>query len=758
MELDTKIISLDTETTGVDFAHGAKPYLVTLCSENSKGQLENTWYEWDVDPFTREPIVNEEDVEEISLIVDGCKEIVLQNSKFDVQALHTLDSWCLGSWPWEKTYDTLLAAHLLDSSQKHDLTTLSLIYLNLNVEPYEDSIKNATKKARTIAKSKCKDWLIANEGLSCMPSAKVASENDDKPWKFDMWLPRAFCRLRPELLPIYPGWTLGDAPELHRWYSACSEYSNPDSITTLALKSKFDKIIEEKNLGAILAERFKILPIVYQMQNRGITLSEERLDDLHKSYSEERKASDNKCHSLAKMFDYKLELPRGAAANNLTKFFCFGRSREDWKDHIPNRKAFRNPQTNEDWIAIGKHWESKGDTAKATACKEFMGRGQFEVKWLDLPIISKTKKTGSPSLNKAAKAEYLHILPQRSIQKSFIKNLNARGKLSTALSYLESYKKFAIKRDCYSQLFSSLNPTGTHTLRWSSKNPNQQQVSSQTIGELERSCRYVFGPAPGREWWSLDYDNLELRIPAYECKEPAMLELFENPNKAPFFGSYHLLIVSILHKKEWKECLEEVGELEAANLFKKKYKSTLYAWTKNGNFAELYGAVDKSDGLGTADVAFHLKGAQSIISERLTKKTRLNKKWINYAEEYGYIETMPDKEIDPKKGYPLFCARTRWGKVKPTIPLNYHVQGTACWIIMRAMIKLQEFININCPDSFMTMQVHDEVVFDMPKIEGKGNQILVDKFRDIMESIGEDIGVTLTCGIDYHSTSWSQVN
>ena len=50
------------------------------------------------------------------------------------------------------------------------------------------------------------------------------------------------------------------------------------------------------------------------------------------------------------------------------------------------------------------------------------------------------------------------------------------------------------------KLHTSLNMCGTDTLRWSSNNPNSQNISKKEGFNL----RYAFGPAPGREWWSLD--------------------------------------------------------------------------------------------------------------------------------------------------------------------------------------------------------------------------------------------------------------
>ena len=69
------ILSLDTETTGLDLRFGAKPFLVTFCDEVG----ENTWYEWSVDPLTREPEVVAADLVEIQKLITAADELVLQN-------------------------------------------------------------------------------------------------------------------------------------------------------------------------------------------------------------------------------------------------------------------------------------------------------------------------------------------------------------------------------------------------------------------------------------------------------------------------------------------------------------------------------------------------------------------------------------------------------------------------------------------------------------------------------------------------------
>lgn len=648
------MISLDTETTGLDLRHGAKPFLVTICRENG----ENVCWPWDVDPLTRQPDVPEEDLQEIQAEIDAADYLVLQNPKFDGAALQTVFGGNL-RWDWSKIYDTLLAGHLLSSNTPHDLTNMCIQYLGTNLQRFEDGVKKATEECRRVARRDHPEWRIAKKGLPEMPSAK------EKVWKFDMWLPKVF---NPES-------------------TLCSEYANSDSAATLALFQVQETILKEKGLWPIYLERLKLLPIVYRVEKVGITLNGDRLGELTTDYREESTRVGRLCVNIAASYNYELELPKSGNNGSLLKF-CFNR--------------------------------------------------------MELPVYKKSKKTGNPSLDKQTLEHYEATLPTKSKQLLFIKSLKSKRKRDTAINYMEGYEKFwlAIGKRWY-RLHPSLNPTGTDTLRWSSSNPNEQNISKQGMFEGDKkNLRYCFGPAPGREWWSLDYDNLELRIPAYESGEPAMLELFNNPDKPPYYGSYHLMIFDILHPKEFVEHGVDV---------KNVYKSTLYQWTKNGNFADLYGAVESS---GTADRAFHVDGGQRLVSERLTEKSKLNQKMIDYANEHGYVETIPDKEICPERGYPLICGRGYDGKIKPTIPLNYHVQGTACWIMMRAMIKVQEYLDTL--DGYnMVMNVHDEIVFDFPYIQYQSNGPIITDIKRLMESVGDPVGVKLTVGVDYHPKNWS---
>lgn len=715
------MISLDCEATGLDIRHGAKPYLVTICNEGGV----NTWWEWDVDPLTREPDISREDLLAIQEVIDNADKLVLQNPKFDVAALQSIFKGGL-RWDWDKVYDTLLAGHLLASNQPHDLTTMVMVYLNLNVQPYEDAIEKATKEARGLARKWYKDWRIASKELLEMPSAK------QKVWKYDMWLPVAIA--------IEENYA-----EDHSWWSLCAEYANSDSASTLALFGRQRELLEERGLWKIYLERLKILSVLHKMENRGITSNRPRLEEQRVTYQKESEKAGRTCVEIAEGYDYKLVLPKSGNNNSLLEFVFGAWEERECLDCYGSGQQERSPGVK---LKRG---------VKAIRCDSCGGDGKKQVwiaRGLRLPAVKRSQKTGNPSLDKQCMDEYLTTLKGKQLR--FIEALAAKRKRDTALNYLDGYERFWLPilglpmgRDHYDwfRLHPSVNPTGTDTLRMSSANPNEQNISNQEDFNL----RYVFGPAPGREWWSLDYDNIELRIPGYESGERAMIDVFEKADKPPYYGSYHLLICHLLHPKRFDKCVADGVS------FKDRYKSTWYSWTKNFNFADQYGAMESS---GTADRAAHVKGAQRLVNGRLKQKSKLNQKWIDFAEKHGYVETMPDKEVDPERGYPLLCSRSRWGKIMSTIPLNYHVQGTACWVMMRAMIKVQAYLDrlnekAGYEDYFIIMNVHDEIVLDLPKGK-KQNLPKVKKIRQLMESIGDAISVPLTCGIDYHPNNWSE--
>lgn len=667
----------------MDLHHGASPFIVTIADDRG----ENIWWEWDVDPRTRNVCVPQADLEEIQNCLDKCRKVILQNPKFDNKALKNIGI----TLPWEKVEDTLMMGHLLDSKMPHNLTDMCIQYLGMNIQHREDKLEKICKTARNLVRSKFKDWKIAKSGYPDMPSAdsggdkkksaKRGNEKDTK-WKFDAWLPRAVAE--------YIGYH-----DDHPWRMVAADYANDDSASTRLLYIKQMQICKQRGLVNHYRDRLKLLPVVAKMEERGVTVSGKRLEEMIQKYGSDSAGFKQVCEEIAckRRFtfnDQPLTLPRGARSDALESFVF--------------------------------------DSLK-------------------MPVVKKTE-AGGRAMDKGVIGYWLtqHESNPEGDEFKFLSSLASKRSRDTAVSYMKGYKRFWLKLKKYNdwyRLHPNFNPTGTDTLRFGCSNPNAQNVSKKKGFNL----RYNFGPAPGREWWALDYENLELRLPAYEAGETAMIELFESPDKAPFFGSYHLLVFSILHTNLWAEHGAKVKDL---------FKDTWYQWTKNGNFAVQYGAQESS---GTADAAYHVKGGQAMIQNRFTNIKVLSAKIMEEANKTGFVSTMPRKSVNPSKGYPLTCTRTQYNKVLPTVPLSYHIQGTAMECTTGAMVRCDPVLDGWTRDTgsahFMTMQVHDEIVFDFPK----GRKKNIDKvmlLRDLMEQSGADIGVPLKVSVSYHPCNWSE--
>jgi len=480
-----------------------------------------------------------------------------------------------------------------------------------------------------------------------------------------------------------------------------ASYAEVDSVCLIPLYKEQMRQIEERGLQEIYNEKLKLLPIVETMQREGITISKKRTDSLMQDLEGLSTVLEMTCESIANRNKQELQLPKSGNNHSLLNFSA----------HLLKKANYKQ--------------------------------------------IPKTA-TGQLSLTKETIKHFSEI--ENDDCQRFFSSLLKKRSTDTAINYLNGYRKFWSpvnpKRGVY-VMHPNLNVTGTNTLRWSSSNPNEQNISKKG----EPNLRYCFGPKPGRVWFSLDAKNIELRIPAYESGERDLIDLFEASDKPPFYGSNHLLNFSVVYPEIWDEAIKIVGLKKAGEYCKSTYVNTYYQWCKNGGFAIQYGAQDKADGTGTADRAFHKPGAHALLKERFSKLEVLNQKCINQAKKTGYVTTMPDKSIGAKTGYPLVCTKTKWGAIMPTVPLSYHVQGTAMYWMQKAMIRCYrflEFINSlkGTEKHLMVAQVHDELIFDFPR--DKTNKETIQEIKSLMEEGGNDLGIPTPVSISYHPNNWME--
>lgn len=739
------MLALDSETTGVDLSHGAAPLFVTTCDEEGNQQ----YFEWDVDPLTRKVLVPKQDVVAIKEILRGERGSVTearsafvgQNLKFDARALSVIG---ISDFPWDRVEDTLIASHVLASNQPHDLTALVLHYLGIDIEPHEETLEKCVKECRNYCRSHYPDWRIAKDGEPDMPSATKET------WRFDYWLPRAVVKRWWQESEAYASWektkrvkkpstglNLSQLASLDGWeyrppdvangdhvyWTVLRDYANCDSGATIALWQVMEAELRKRDLWEIYREQMRLAPICHGMEAYGITYSTKRLERLRGQYREASQDANQLCLGIARSYGYDLSLPRGAAVNDSLRNFMF---------EVLKVPKFFNPKA----------------------------------------------KTATPTLNGEALEKMIHELPDRSKAKVFVEQILAKRDYDKKMSDLDRYERYSVEipgDEEYRRIHTSLNQTGTDTLRMSSANPGLQNCSKQP-DEAGLTLRYCFGPVEGKEWWCLDYVNIELMIPAYEAGEKAMIELFEKPNDPPYYGSYHLLNASILYpelftEKVCPDCVSTKKTLKGGEKcscsrlkvplcdvkggFKAKYDATWYKCTKFFGFGFQYGG-----GEATCDRQARRAGAYKAVCNTLSNLTALNKAQIAMAQKMGYVETIPDRTVNPRRGYPILCSRTEYGGIKPTVPLNYHTQSTAMQCTRKAMIRWQEQMKQwRRKDKFesrMILQVHDELIAEMPARSNHGNLEQVKVLQRLMMQSGDDIGIPLRVSISYNPCNWAE--
>lgn len=728
------IISLDTETTGVDIAHGAMPFLVTTADDEGVVRF----WEWDVDPLTRRPDIPAQDIADISELIDAADLIYLHNSKFDARALATIDIYL----PWPKVRDTLIAAHLLASNHPHDLTWCCIEYLGVDIEPHELLVKEVTQTCRSIVKRDLPHWKTADEGVPGMPSVKSSTKRDeDKPWKNDMWLPMALAN------HLVTGGYEHEQTIDENWLTACSKYANTDSEHTLPLGLEMERLILERGYWKIYEHRLHLMRVNCEMESYGITERGDYTDATARDYHEHVAEAGSELVAIAAEYGHDLKMAKGAAINDNMREFFYGAV------HLTCHRCGHHKSI--------KHWNGEavsitGPLGEVVLCPKCGKRKKNQARVemmagrrenLALPVVA-GKKTGNASLDSDSMDHYISTLDDGPAL-DFIELLSDKRMHDTALTYIEAYRRYwiPVKGSIgYYRIHPSFNPCGTDHLRQSSNSPNLQNVSGESKEISNRAC---FGPLPDREWWRMDFKSIERRIPAYESGEPKMVEVFERPDEPPFWGSMYYLTASVLYPDEfWHLSKERDG-------FKKE-QPRLYKRSKFCDLAKQYGCGPKK-----YDLLSGIDGSFDMVDSAFPLLAKLQDHYLRQAYKLGYVETLPDRTVDPDRGYPILASRTDDGRVLSTTPFNYHTSGTACWCKNAAMIRCAD----QCArwrdegfDAHMVVEVHDELLFDFPRGRTwETNAVRALKLKRLMEQSGEDLipRIPTPVSLSYHTESWA---
>jgi DNA polymerase-1 len=270
-------------------------------------------------------------------------------------------------------------------------------------------------------------------------------------------------------------------------------------------------------------------------------------------------------------------------------------------------------------------------------------------------------------------------------------------------TYLDSLPQLA---DLHGRVHTTFNQVGTATGRLSSTNPNLQNIPVRTA--LGREIRAAFIPAPGNVLMSADYSQIELRLMAHFSQDPLLLDAYRTGK------DIHTLTAS------------EVFGVDASTMSKETR-----ARAKAVNFGIVYGIspfglaaqlnIDQKTAKQYIETYFdRYKGVQRFIEMTLETVRRDQ----SVKTHFGRIRPIPDiQSRNPNmRG---FAERTA---------INTPLQGTAADLIKLAMLKIDQLIRERKLKSQLTLQVHDELLFDVVPEEAEELQELV---KQEMEHVAE---------------------
>jgi DNA polymerase-1 len=258
----------------------------------------------------------------------------------------------------------------------------------------------------------------------------------------------------------------------------------------------------------------------------------------------------------------------------------------------------------------------------------------------------------------------------------------------------------------------------------SSSDPNLQNIPAR--GELGKRCRQAFIPDPGDLFLSADYSQIELRVLAHLSEDPELIETFHHDRD--------------IHQDT---ALQVFGE--TSSLFPEEQRRR----SKIINFSIIYGtsAFSLAKELGTST-----SEAQEFIDlyfERYPKVREFLETCVTDAQTSGFSQTLfgrvrPVPELKNENRMVQQAGRR--------IALNTPIQGTAADLIKKAMIDIWEEMKTRKLKSKMILQVHDELVFEVPEKECDRIESLVQDKMEKVFPLKVPLKVHLGWGINWAET------
>jgi DNA polymerase-1 len=299
---------------------------------------------------------------------------------------------------------------------------------------------------------------------------------------------------------------------------------------------------------------------------------------------------------------------------------------------------------------------------------------------LQLPVIKKTATGPSTDASVLQElAEQGHAIPELLMEYRELSKLES--------TYLDALP--ALVHPETHRIHTSFNQTVATTGRLSSSDPNLQNIPIRT--ELGRDIRRGFVPRKGWMFVAADYSQIELRLLAHLSNDPAFVQAFRAG------GDIHRQTASIIFDVPLDEVTPDMR-----------------ARAKTINFATIYGQGPRAL---SQQLRIEFAEARRFIEEYFERFSGIRgylDSMVEFAREHGYVQTIfGRRRYIPELKDRNFNIR-QFGERTAT---NSPIQGSAADLIKIAMIRIHRLLARQGVESRMLLQVHDELVFEVPPEE-----------------------------------------
>jgi len=296
---------------------------------------------------------------------------------------------------------------------------------------------------------------------------------------------------------------------------------------------------------------------------------------------------------------------------------------------------------------------------------------------------SSKRSTAADVLEKLQKHHPIvsHVLLYRKYQKLYS-------------TYAEGLRKY-IGGD--HRIHTNYRQAATQTGRLSSLDPNLQNISVRD--EEAREVRKAFLPPKGWVFLSADYSQIELRVLAHMANEEKLIEAFNAGMD--------------IHTKT---------AMEVFHVKAQEVTSTMRRDAKAVNFGIVYGQSD----FGLSEqLQIPRSTAKDYINAYFEIYPNIRKfmlEQVAFCEAHGYVETILHRRREIPEIFDKNFMQREFGK---RAAMNAPVQGSAAELIKLAMIAIDQKLKLEKWQTKMILQVHDELIFAVPKDEQEKAVIMI---------------------------------